>query len=40
MLISPHVGGQSTAFYPRMQRLVRAQLLRFAVGEPLENVVA
>ena len=40
VLISPHVGGQSTAFYPRMQRLVRAQLQRFAVGEPLENVVA
>lgn len=40
VLISPHVGGQSTAFYPRMQRLVRAQLARFASGEPLANVVA
>jgi phosphoglycerate dehydrogenase-like enzyme len=40
VLISPHVGGQSTAFYPRMQRLVREQLARFASGEPLVNVVA
>jgi len=40
VLISPHVGGQSSAFYPRMQRLVRAQLQRFAAGEPLANVVA
>ena len=40
VLISPHVGGQSSAFYPRMQRLVRDQLARFAAGEPLANVVA
>jgi phosphoglycerate dehydrogenase-like enzyme len=40
VLVSPHVGGQSTAFYPRMQRLVRDQLARFAAGEPLANVVA
>jgi phosphoglycerate dehydrogenase-like enzyme len=40
VLISPHVGGQSSAFYPRMQRLVRGQLARFAAGEPLANVVA
>lgn len=40
VLISPHVGGQSSAFYPRMQRLVREQLARFAAGEPLVNVVA
>lgn len=40
VLISPHVGGQSTAFYPRMQKLVRQQLVRFAAGEPLANVVA
>ena len=40
VLISPHVGGQSTAFYPRMQRLVRTQLERFAHDEPLANVVA
>jgi len=40
VLISPHVGGQSTAFYPRMQSLVREQLARFAAGQPLANVVA
>jgi len=40
VLISPHVGGQSSAFGPRMRRLVREQLARFAAGEPLANVVA
>ena len=39
VFISPHVGGQSTAFYPRMHRMVREQLARFAAGAPLENVV-
>ena len=36
---SPHVGGASTAFLPRADRLVAAQLRRFAAGEPLENVI-
>lgn len=40
VLISPHVGGQSSAFSPRMARLVREQLARFAADEPLTNVVA
>ena len=40
VLISPHVGGQSSAFHPRMRALVRAQLARFAAGEELANVVA
>jgi phosphoglycerate dehydrogenase-like enzyme len=39
VLISPHVGGQSSAFWPRMERMVRGQLSRFAAGEPLLNVV-
>ncbi|HEY9412596.1 MAG TPA: 2-hydroxyacid dehydrogenase [Jiangellaceae bacterium] len=39
VLISPHVGGTTTAFLPRAQRLVRSQLERFAAGEPLANVV-
>lgn len=39
VFISPHVGGQSSAFFPRMERLVREQLARFAAGEPLLNVV-
>jgi phosphoglycerate dehydrogenase-like enzyme len=40
VLISPHVGGQSSAFWPRMERMVRGQLVRFDAGEPLLNVVA
>ncbi len=38
-LISPHVGGASTAFGPRADRLVAAQLARYAAGQPLANVV-
>lgn len=40
VLISPHVGGASTAFFPRADRLVAAQLGRFARGEDLENVIS
>jgi phosphoglycerate dehydrogenase-like enzyme len=40
VLINPHRGGASTAFAPRVARLVRAQLERFATGVPLINVVA
>jgi phosphoglycerate dehydrogenase-like enzyme len=39
LLLSPHVGGASTAMWPRAYRLVREQLERFAAGEPLENVM-
>lgn len=39
VLISPHVGGASTAFQPRAERLVRAQLEAYAAGAPLANVV-
>jgi phosphoglycerate dehydrogenase-like enzyme len=39
VLISPHVGGASSAFFPRADRLICAQLARFAAGRPLENVV-
>lgn len=38
--LSPHAGGQADAFYPRVHRLMRAQLERFAAGEPLANIVA
>ena len=38
-LISPHVGGASSAFFPRADRLMAAQLARFTAGRPLENVV-
>ena len=37
LLISPHVGGASSAMWPRAYRLVREQLGRFAAGEPLAN---
>lgn len=40
LLISPHVGGASSAMWPRAHRLVRDQLHRFAAGEPLANVMA
>lgn len=39
VLISPHVGGASSAFWPRADRLIAAQLRRFAAGEPLQNVI-
>jgi phosphoglycerate dehydrogenase-like enzyme len=39
LLISPHVGGASSAMWPRAHRLVRDQLHRYAAGEPLWNIV-
>jgi phosphoglycerate dehydrogenase-like enzyme len=39
VLISPHVGGNTSAFLPRARRLVRDQLERYAAGQPLANVV-
>lgn len=39
VLISPHVGGASSAMTPRMARLVRAQITRMGNGEPPLNVV-
>ena len=39
VLVSPHVGGSTSAFMPRAKRLLAAQLRRFAAGEPLANVV-
>lgn len=38
-LISPHVGGASSAFLPRARRMVAEQVRRFAAGEPVEHVV-
>jgi phosphoglycerate dehydrogenase-like enzyme len=38
-LVSPHVGGASTAFRPRAVRLLREQLARFVSGEPLHHLV-
>jgi phosphoglycerate dehydrogenase-like enzyme len=39
VLISPHVGGASTAMEPRIARLVRTQIERMLAGEPPLNVV-
>lgn len=39
LLMSPHVGGSSSAFAPRARRLIQAQLRRYVAGEPLANVV-
>ncbi|MFC6237766.1 2-hydroxyacid dehydrogenase [Longivirga aurantiaca] len=40
VLISPHIGGNSSAFEPRARRLVAAQIRRLRAGEPLDNLVA
>ncbi|MFF0559125.1 2-hydroxyacid dehydrogenase [Streptomyces sp. NPDC004266] len=39
VLISPHVGGSTSAFMPRAKRLIAGQLRRFAAGEELSNVL-
>ena len=39
LLLTPHVGGDTTAKDSRSYRLVREQLARFAAGEPLANVM-
>lgn len=39
LLLTPHVGGPTSAFWPRAYRVVREQLVRFAAGEQLINVV-
>ncbi|MEU1231214.1 2-hydroxyacid dehydrogenase [Streptomyces sp. NPDC005828] len=39
VLISPHVGGSTSAFMPRAKRLIAGQLRRFAAGEELANVL-
>jgi len=39
LLLSPHVGGNSTAFLPRAYALVADQLRRYCAGEPLANVI-
>lgn len=40
VLISPHVGGNSTAFLPRACALVAGQLDLWAGGKPLQHVVS
>jgi phosphoglycerate dehydrogenase-like enzyme len=38
-LISPHVGGATSAFFPRAVRMLRAQLDRLSTGAPLRGIV-
>ncbi|QIX26678.1 2-hydroxyacid dehydrogenase [Nocardioides sp. JQ2195] len=40
LLVVPHVGGASSAMWPRAHRVIREQLERFASGEPLANVMS
>ncbi|MGB2838677.1 MAG: 2-hydroxyacid dehydrogenase [Actinomycetes bacterium] len=40
VLITPHVGGDTSAFLPRAWRLLQEQLDRFAAGQPLANAVS
>ena len=39
VLISPHVGGTSSAFLPRAQRLVEDVVRRWRAGESLDNEI-
>ena len=39
VLISPHVGGNTTAFEPRARRLIKSQLDLLAKGEALNNII-
>ena len=39
VLVSPHVGGASSAMRPRVARLIRRQIEHLARGEEPENVV-
>jgi phosphoglycerate dehydrogenase-like enzyme len=39
LLLTPHVAGAMTTGMPRVMALIRDQLIRYAAGEPLLNVV-
>lgn len=39
VLVSPHVGGRSSAMRPRIERLVRRQIDRLLAGHPPDHVV-
>jgi phosphoglycerate dehydrogenase-like enzyme len=40
LLLSPHVGGNTSAFLPRARRLVADQVRRYVAGEPLLNTIS
>ncbi|MFT4263441.1 MAG: NAD(P)-dependent oxidoreductase [Nocardioides sp.] len=39
ILLTPHIGGTASSFFPRAKRLIAEQVTRYVRGEPLENVV-
>ncbi|MGH3167404.1 MAG: NAD(P)-dependent oxidoreductase, partial [Trebonia sp.] len=39
VLITPHVGGMVAGALDRARAVARAQLARYAKGEPLQNVI-
>lgn len=39
LLMSPHVGGSSSAFRPRVEKVIVEQVRRYTAGEPLDYVV-
>lgn len=39
VVVTPHVGGDTSAFLPRALALVGDQLRRYCAGEPLQNVI-
>jgi phosphoglycerate dehydrogenase-like enzyme len=38
-LITPHIGGNTSAFYPRVVKLLKKQMKAFALGEVPDNLV-
>ena len=40
LLLTPHVGGALTTARERGYAVVKAQLARYAAGEPLQNVIS
>lgn len=39
VIITPHVGGDSSAMMPRVTSLIKRQIAHLRAGEPLENIV-
>lgn len=40
VFISPHVGGNSSAFEPQAKKFLESQLIKYSKDQPLDNVVA
>jgi phosphoglycerate dehydrogenase-like enzyme len=40
LLLTPHVGGSSSAFRPRVERVIVEQIHRYAASQPLAYVVS